>query len=469
MLALAWPVVLAELGWMAMGLVDSIMVGPLGEGAIGAVGLANSLFIAPTIFGLGLLFGLDTLVSQAHGAGRHAEGWRWLGQGVVLAVLLAPPLMAVVAASPLAAGSLGVAPGVQEAVARYLRVAVWSAGPLLVFTAMRRYLQAVGVVRPITVALLSANLVNVAVNWLLIEGRFGAPALGVAGAAWATLLSRAYMTLVLVAAVWLHGRDERPAGGWARLLRPDLARLRRLAGLGFPAAAQVTLEVGVFALATVLAGSLGRVALDAHQIALNYCGTMFMVPLGLSSAGAVRVGQALGRRDPAGAAAAGWAALGLSTAFMLASALVMVLAPGTIIGAFTGQPAVRAAAVTLLAVGAAFQLFDGLQVVATGNLRGAGDTRTSMRWNLLAHWGLGLPVGAVLAFGAGLGITGLWIGLSTGLIVAGGALLVVWARRAAAFARGVMPALHAGPDAHDSHSAGDLVNAVAAGPADRPH
>jgi MATE family multidrug resistance protein len=473
MLALAWPVVLAELGWMAMGLTDAIMVGPLGEGAIGAVGLANSLFFAPTIFGLGLLFGLDTLVSQAFGAGRHEEGWRWLGQGTFLALAMTPPLMAVVAASPSAAGWAGVTPGARESAARYLGVAVASVGPLLVFTALRRYLQAVGAVRPIMVALLTANLVNVAVNWVLIEGRFGAPALGVVGAAWATVISRIYMMLLLLAAVRLRGREERPAVGWMPL-RPDGKWLRRLVALGFPAAAQVTLEVGVFALGTVLAGTLGRVALDAHQIALNYSGLMFMVPLGLSSAGAVRVGQALGRRDPAGASAAGWTAIGLGTAFMLTSALVMLLAPGAIIGAFTGQPAVRAAAVTLLAVAAAFQLFDGLQVVATGNLRGAGDTRTSMRWNLLAHWGIGLPVGWLLAFPGGLGITGLWIGLSAGLIVAGVALLRVWARRAAAFARGERPAerdsqAESGRRGPAPQSPGLAPNAVAADPADRPH
>jgi multidrug resistance protein, MATE family len=178
--------------------------------------------------------------------------------------------------------------------------------------------------------------------------------------------------------------------------------------------------------ATVLAGRLGVVALAAHEIALNVCGLTFMVPLGLSSAGAVRVGQAMGRSDPRGARRAGASALVLGVGFMGCSALIFLLAPRAILGVFTADSAVLAVGTPLLLIAALFQLFDGLQVVTTGILRGAGDTRTPMICNVLAHWGLGLPTAAGLAFGAGWGVIGLWIGLCTGLIVLGLALLTVW-------------------------------------------
>jgi MATE family multidrug resistance protein len=205
--------------------------------------------------------------------------------------------------------------------------------------------------------------------------------------------------------------------------RPDRSVLGELVRLGWPAAGQLVLEYGVFGVATLLAGRLGTVPLAAHEIGLNVCGFTFMVPLGVSSAGAVRVGHALGRGDPHSAARAGRAALALGVGFMAASALALLVARRPILSVFTTDPAVVALGARLLLIGAVFQLFDGLQVVTTGILRGAGDTRTAMAFNVVAHWGLGLPVAAALAFGAGWGVFGLWLGLCLGLTVLGVALL----------------------------------------------
>jgi MATE family, multidrug efflux pump len=189
---------------------------------------------------------------------------------------------------------------------------------------------------------------------------------------------------------------------------------------------QVTLEVGVFASATALAGRLAPAALAAHQIAINIASLTFMVPLGLASAGAVRVGHAVGRGDPAGASRAGWTALLFGITFMACAAASFVLAPRALIGAFTSDAGVLEVGVSLLTIAAIFQIFDGVQGVATGILRGLGDTRSPMLWNLAGHWLIGLPLGYVLCFTAGLGAVGLWWGLSTGLIICGVALLVVW-------------------------------------------
>jgi multidrug resistance protein, MATE family len=208
-----------------------------------------------------------------------------------------------------------------------------------------------------------------------------------------------------------------------------MSSLRRLVQLGFPAASTVALEVGVFAAATALAGQLAPVSAASHQIALNIAAISFMIPLGLASAGAVRVGHALGASDPPRAAAAGWTAILLGVAFTAAAALLFLAAPRVLIGLFSRDEAVLAVGSSLLFVAAVFQLFDGLQGVATGVLRGLGDTRTPMVTNLAAHWCFGLPVGYSLCFMFGFGVIGLWIGLSIGLIIAGVVLVWFWSRR----------------------------------------
>lgn len=428
MLRLALPVVLAELGWMSMGIVDTIMVAPLGPAAIGATGIGASLHMAFAVFGMGLLLGLDTLVSQAHGAGDHRDCHRWLVHGIAMGAGLSVPILAVCFGVLAAIPHLGFHPDVGPLLHEYFGIVIWSTLPLLLYAAVRRYLQGMHVVAPIAFALVTANLLNAAANWTLIYGRLGLPELGVAGAAWATCLSRVYMLGVLwVAARWI---DSARAAGLAevsrRLSRERFARLWRL---GFPAATQVTLEVGVFGLATALAGRLDPVSSASHQIALNIAGAAFMVPLGVASAGAVRVGSRVGARNPHGAARAGWMAILLGSGFMCTTALAFLVAPGTLIGLFSPGPEVVALGASLLLVAAVFQLFDGLQAVATGALRGLGSTRMAMMVNLAGHWFIGLPIAYVLCFPLGFGVLGLWMGLSIGLIVCGVVLTWYWHRR----------------------------------------
>ena len=433
MFALAAPVVIAELGWMTMGMVDTLMVGPLGPEAIGAVGLGSSLSTAVAIFAMGMLLGLDPLVSQSFGAGRLDECRRWLLHGVYLALILAIPSTFGVFGLVASLDHWAMNADVLRLTRPYLEAVAWSLPPLLLYFAFRRYLQSVGVVRPIMLTLIAANLLNVVVNWMLIYGRLGAPALGVAGAAWATVLSRVAMVGSLLVVIVLRERQSA-----SRIRVPwqlELPRIRKLVVLGFPAAMQLTLEVGVFAAASALAGRMLPVSLAAHQIALNLAGFTFMVPLGIASAGAVRVGQAVGRGDHAGAARAGWTALALGAGFMSLAALAFTLIPRQLISAFTSDARVLDLGVSLLAVAALFQLFDGLQGVGTGVLRGLGDTRTPMLWNLGGHWFIGLPLAYVLAFQFGLGVIGLWWGLSSGLIICGVALLIVWRKRISAAPR----------------------------------
>jgi len=438
MLTLALPVVIAELGWMAMGVVDTLMVGRLSPEAIGAVGIGSSLFTGVVIFGMGLLLGLDTLVSHAYGAGRLDECHKWLLHGIALSLVASIPVIGILVTMTVLLPRWGLAPSVLVLAQPYLAVLTWSAFPLLMYATFRRYLQGMGVVRPVMIALVMANLTNAVMNWILIYGHLGAPAMGTSGSAWATVVARIAMAGYLLAVIIIRERRRRP-GLLETPLRIEPTRMRRLIALGFPAAAQITLEVGGFAAATALAGRLAPIALASHQIALNIAACAFMVPLGLSSAGAVRVGQAIGRQDPEGAERAGWTALLFGVIFMSVTALMFVLAPRVLIGAFTRDEGVLRIGASLLLVAAVFQLFDGLQGVATGVLRGLGDTRTAMLWNLVGHWFIGLPFGYVLCFVVGLGVVGLWWGLSAGLTICGVALLVVWMRKVRALRASPLP------------------------------
>jgi MATE family multidrug resistance protein len=425
---LALPVILAEIGWMAMAIVDTFMVGGLGPVAIGAVSVGGMLHFAVVIFGMGLLLGLDTIVSHAFGANKSAEGQRSLIQALWLSLLLTLPMVAIQFLLADHLGDLGITPEVVTLATPYMKSLAWGTLPLLVQGAFRRYLQALGVVRPALVAVLTANVVNWFGNWLLIRGHLGFPALGVDGSGWSTTVSRIYLAGVMIAAAVLRERAF-TLPFWRVPRGLDPRRMLALLKLGLPAAIQITLEVGVFAVATTLAGRLSTESLAAHQIVLNLSSLTFMVPLGISSAGSVRVGHAIGRRDRRGAISAGWAAIGLGVGVMAVFGVVLLSFPRGITSIFTDDPVVLAIATRLLVVVACYQLFDGLQVVTTGVLRGAGDTRTAMVTGLVAHWGIGLPIAAWLGLGRGQGVVGLWIGLSIGLCLAGAVLLVAWLRK----------------------------------------
>jgi MATE family multidrug resistance protein len=438
MLVLAGPVVMTEVGWMLMSVVDTMVVGRLGAEALGAVSIGSLVFFSVTVAGMGMLLGLDTVVSHAFGSDDLDECHRWLLQGIYLALVLAGPLFGVIHLGGILLQSWGINPDVLELALPYLHAVSWSVLPLLLYAALRRYLQAMGVVRPIMFVLLSANVINLFGNWVLVFGNLGAPALGVEGSGWATCISRIYLLLSLLG----YGlyREARHRTGLLHVPKaPDLVRIRRLLRLGIPAAMQLALEVGVFALATTLAGRLDPSSLAAHQIALNVASLTFMVPLGIASAAAVRVGQALGRRERPAAARSGWTAILLGAGFMACSGILLVTLPAAIAGLFTPDPSVIAAGAGLLVIAACFQLFDGLQVVSTGALRGLGDTRTPMLTNLVGHWLIGLPIGYALCFVHGLGIAGLWAGLSIGLICIGIVLVSVWYRRARSLTQPVEP------------------------------
>ena len=426
---LALPLVLAELGWMSMAIVDTMMVGHLPDSAtaMGAVSLSSNIFIVLGLFGGGLLLGLDTLVSQAFGAGQREDCHRSLINGIYLSVALTPILALPTWFFGSALASMGVDTGIVQQAVPYMRALVAGLFPLLLYFAVRRCLQAMNLVKPVAFALVSANAVNAFFNWVLIYGRWGFPAMGTAGSGWSTAIARTYMAAVLVG--YLLWYDHRHRTDLLKTpVEVDLPRIRRLIMLGLPAAMQFTLESGVFALVTALIARLGAVPLAAHQIALNTVAFTYMVPLGIASAAAVRVGQAIGRKDVSGASDAGGTAIALGAAFMAGAGIALLVFPRWIALMYTPDPGVIRSTISLLAAGAAFQLFDGIQTVATGALRGAGETRTPMLCHMLAYWVIGLPLGAWLCFRRAWGAFGLWAGLSLALILIGIVLLFAWRR-----------------------------------------
>jgi MATE family multidrug resistance protein len=428
MLRLAAPLAIAELGWMVMGFVDTVMAGRLGAAAIGAGSLGTTLFWPIVISGSGLLYGMDTEVAQSFGARDEAACRRTLIHGLWLALAVSPIAIAVLAGLLPLLRALHTNPDVMALLDPFVKALLWSVLPLLVYTAFRRYLQASNIVKPITFAAITANMINFAGNWLLMYGNWGAPRLGLTGSGISTSFARVYIALVLLVVVLWHERGH----GYPLFhmsWMPDLKHIRRLASLGYPVAIQILAEGAVFGIVSAFVAQLDAVSLAAHGVALNVVSLTYMVPLGISSAAAVRVGHAVGRSDRHGAATSGWTALLLSTLFMGAAGLALFFIPGPISRLYTPDAAVIPVSAALLRIAAFFELFDGFQVVAGGALRGLGDTSSPALAHFAGYWLAGLPLSYWLCLRSGWGVKGVWIGLTVALTLIGAGLLIVWRNR----------------------------------------
>jgi MATE family multidrug resistance protein len=412
LMRLALPVALVQIGLMAMGAVDTIMVGRVSATDLAAVAIGHLYFFGVAVFGMGVLYALDPVVSQAVGAGDAVGIARGVQRGAVLAAALSVLAMALLLPVGAVLAALGQPAEVVPVATRYARGLIPGVFPFYVFIVLRQSLQAMGKVRAILLAVLAANLVNVFLNWMFIFGNLGFPAMGAVGSAWATSSSRWFMMLALAAIGWPLLRQS------LRPLRADAlapAPLARLLRVGAPVGGQQWLEFGVFGAAGLLMGWLGAIPLASHQVALQFAALTFMVPVGVAQATSVLVGQAVGRDDPPGARRATGAGLVIGVGFMAITAVMFLTVPEQLARAFSDDAPVIAAAALLLPIAGVFQVFDGIQVVAAGALRGVGDTRVPMILNLVGFWLVGLPVSAALGLGLGLGPQGIWWGLAIGI------------------------------------------------------
>lgn len=431
LISIAMPVVAIQVGIMLMGVVDTMMVGHVSAEALAAVALGNIYVFNVIVISMGALMVLDPLVSQALGARDEHGVHRAIQRGLVLSVFLsAMTMLLMIPASPvftLFRQPAAVIPGATT----YVHLNIWGVLPFLVFVVFRQTLQAIGWLAPIVVTVAVANLFNVLANWALIFGHLGFPPMGVAGSAIATVLSRWLMLVMLLIVAW-------------RQLHPHIAALERgsfaprpllrMLGLGLPIGLQQFLEVSSFAAVGLLMGRFGAVQVASHQIALNLAALTFMVPLGVSAAAAVRVGHAVGARDEPRARRAAKLSYAIGAGFMCATAALFLLLPRPLASVFTNDEALIAIAASLIPIAGFFQIFDGMQAVGAGVLRGLGDTRVPLVAMLSGYWLIGVPTGLTLAYRTGLGPRGLWWGFVAGL--ASVAVFLLWRVRVL-FRRGV--------------------------------
>ncbi len=416
-LALAFPIIIGQLSQMLIGVTDSIMIGRLGTVPLAASAFAGGVFSVFFIIGLGLLLPVAVFASREHGAGNDRAGAVWLKHGAMLAVLFS--VVGVLGMLGLSTwfDLMGQAPEVMAAVNPFYTLIAVSLLPALVFQAFRQFAEALG--RPwLPMAIMLGGVgLNVVLNWIFIYGKLGAPALGLEGAGWATLISRVIPVVVIVA--WLRATPAfRSAWPDTWLSGFSAARFVEMLRIGVPAAVMLMFEVGAFLMAAVMMGWISATALAAHQIALSCAAFMFMFPLGLSMAVGMRVGKTIGEGRTEALRSIAFGALAMSCAIMTVSAVAFAVAGPWLARGFVEDPATIALAAQLLVVAAIFQLFDGAQVIGSGALRGLTDVRVPAVISFIAYWLLAIPGGYALGLHTTLGAVGIWIGLAAGLAIA---------------------------------------------------
>jgi len=426
---LSVPVALSQLGMMTMGAVETLMVGHLGPTELAASALGNVWEWTWLCLGLGLVMGIDPLISQAHGRGDGPGTALALQRGLVLGVLASVPICVCLAFTREGLLLLGQDPAVAELAGTYNLFKLPTVPCYLVYSALRQYLQSRTLVLPVTLVMWTGNSIHVLLAWLLVFGGPGVPALGLVGAAIAESVTFVLLVLGLITTIW---RLELHRGAWRRWRRDSFSPrgLLQTARLGAPIGMQIAFEAWAFSIATFMAGWIGREAIGSHQIVLNLAALAFMIPLGVAQGAATRVGNLVGAGDAAGMQSAVTAALLVGAAVMVPPALIFLCFSQTLPGLYSSDPNVIRLASQILPIAAAFQLCDGTQVVAGGVLRGMGRPDAGAVLSLLGYYALALPLGYVASFVWGYGLVGIWSSLALGLTIVAFALMAL-VRRAA--------------------------------------
>jgi MATE family multidrug resistance protein len=422
LIRLAVPLALVQMAYQATAFVDTAFAGRIDDLSLAATGLGASILFAFAVCGLGVGLAMDPLTSQAVGAGDERDARAVLCQGLWVATALCLPVAAVTLVVAANLEAFGIAPELAERTRSYIFARLPAIWPLFLSVNMRAFLQAHHRTAPIVVAAVTTNVANVLGNALLVFPRETFQLIGidvswngtgVAGLGWASVAALAAQAAVLAVAV-----------GRIPMARPQRLACGRILKVGLPIGLQLTTEVGLFSMTQVLMARMGVLAGAAHQVALMLAAMSFSISLGVGAATSVQVGRSVGRQDPAATRRAGVHGMLISVMVMACAAVAMWTVPHHLAAVLSNDPQVLARAVSLLRIAAVFQLVDGVQAVIAGALRGAGVTRWTFVAHLVAHWGLGLPVGVGLAFALDRGPEGLWWGLTTGLSVA--ALATTW-------------------------------------------
>jgi MATE family multidrug resistance protein len=423
LLALALPAAATQLSTMLMGFVDTVLLGHYGIRELAASSIGNVWIQGTLLLALGVIIGTDPLIAQAHGRGDGRAAGLAGQRGLVIAALLSIPLGLAWWGTEAVMLATGQDPQLAADAKLFAVAQIPSIPFFLAFHALRQYLAGRGIVRPAMWVIVGANGLNALLVWALIFGRLGLPELGLLGAGIGTSITRAFCLFALLGLIRLGSLH---AGAWPPLTREllDTRAFREILALGIPVAIHFGLEVWAFSGSTLLAGKLGAIELAAHTIALNLGSLSFMLPLGVSQGAVTRVGNLLGAGRASDAGHAAWVAIGVGAAIMALCGVGFFALRNLLPDLYTDELAVIAAASSLLPIAAAFQVFDGTQVVCCGVLRGMGRTRPAALFNLVGYWILGLPLGAWLAFRGGWGLHGIWWGLCIGLLVVSGSLLV---------------------------------------------
>ena len=433
-LALAWPLILANVTQQAIQATDVLLMGRLGATQLAAATLALNMTFTFNLLLLGLLIASSPLMATALGQRFNAvrDVRRTFRAGLWILIIGLPPYWLLLWHIGALMRVLGQAPELASQGQTFLRAYMWSAAPWLLFQLLRNFVSALERPRVILWLSLAGIALNALLSWSLIWGHFGLPALGLLGGGVGSTLTWLILCGALMV-VATRDRRFRRFYLFGRFWRFDRERTAAMVRLGWPIGVTMALEMGVFALAAYFMGWIGAPAVAAHAVALQIAALTFMVPLGLGQAATVRVGLALGRRDEHGIARAGWTSWVAGVGFMGAMALVMWSIPRPLITLFlTDAPAnaaVIALAVSFLKVAAAFQLVDGAQVIGAGMLRGLHDTRWPLVFALVGYWVVGLGIGAWLAFGRDWKGVGIWVGLASGLAAVAALMLARWVLR----------------------------------------
>lgn len=413
-ITLAYPVVLSQLGQVMVAVVDSAMVGQTGSIPLAAASLANSITFIMIAFAIGISYAITPLIAAADGQGRAREISEILRHGLVLNIFAGLMIFILIASGSGLLHYMGQDPEVVKLAIPYMGIIAFSIVPLMVFQTFRQFTEGLSQTRQAMVITIASNLLNILLNYLLIFGKWGFPALGLNGAGWATLISRVVMALAMFLFVAYAPRFASYIKN-LQFKRFYKERFNRLLGLGIPSGMQFLFEVSAFSLAAVMVGWLGAEALAAHQIGISLASITFMMASGVSAASTIRIGNQLGRKDIPTLRVAGFSNFLLIVAFMAVSGVLFIVFRDFLPTLFIADADVIATASGLLIIAAFFQIFDGVQVVSLGILRGLQDVKVPTLATFIAYWIIGLPVGYLLAFHYDYGIKGVWYGLSLGL------------------------------------------------------